>query len=486
MTQDHKHPDNALITNSGYYKLLALSLGWPEGLVILLESPLRHLYSPSSTDFFASGDPIGDCFVRACNEGEIECALILLKYNGSVEFEHLSAAAQMMDSSVLTELIPALVKSRNEIQQLALQHLPYKELCSLSLPTDALLDTKSFEVYEKLESYKIEVRSCFYEESSVYKYVGYDIAIFERLYAAGFTDFNQCDGDSILRFMELQWNNYDDPPDPFTFLKYADWFICRGASLYQLSHEGYPPVYYLADCFGDNLRMCSRWYENRGQTLTSLMEKHSYCRELLCLLMTDDTQDDCQCACTNHGCCSLQQILRAFNRFEDDEDDDKTFIDAFAAMIDGLQAFAPGLLSRDQILGICQQTIRYITFEGLKLTHTCHKCKNHGSFSYGEVVFERMDAEEMHELRDEEAPLIGHLDELTTDFNRQYTSLGLGLHEFIRDYWKPRMKEVLSETEDDYDDDYDDDDEEEEVEEEGKKVDMEYKQRIREIGVILT
>jgi hypothetical protein len=468
MSQFGTGPDGALMTPVGYFQVLFLSLGWPEGLMILLESPLR--YAGNKDDWIFFEGPVGHCFVVACQQREIECASILLEYIETIDLENLEAASRLGDIALLTQMISALVKSRRKLQQLAIEHLPHDVLCSLSLPSSTLLDTKAFDVYEALADHNIELEPLHFERGSVYGFASNDITIFERLYTAGFTDLNQCDGISITSLMSLYYGGLSK--DPYKLIKSADWLVFRGANLYQLSEEGYPSFFSLADAFGGNLGDWYRYHGKKsGQDLRSLMlEQHPDILEFLCLLITDDSCDGCSCACSNRGCCSsYQQILRGFFR---DVEDDGTWphrdssTTAFTAMIDVLHSAAPGQVSEDQGRDIALQTIQYLTFDPLDITHTCHK--NTEFFDSFGFEVEQLDDEEIQEIREEQATLIGQLDELVSEFITKYDELGHGLHDFLEEYLKPRLDEI-----------FDSDSEEKE------EVDPDYEQRVRELGVNL-
>ncbi|KAL3459301.1 hypothetical protein BJX64DRAFT_206586 [Aspergillus heterothallicus] len=476
MSQNYPCPDNA-----GYFQLLTLSLGWLDGLVIILESPLGQIAGQCQS--WSWLNPIGDCFVQACEVGEIECAVLLMKHLQCVELRHLRAAVRRKEDDLITGIISALVKSRQQLQQLALEHLPHDVLCSLSVPTSGLLDTKASKVYDALEEHNIKAQEPSYGPDSVYSYAEDDIAIFERLYKAGFTDLNQCGGDSMSHLLELY--NLNDARDPFDLLKSAEWLVFRGASLYQLSEQGYPSVFSLAYAFGDAL-------PNSDQALTSRsahdkahkglrspkMTQPSEVINFLCSIIRGDYRGDCLCACSEDGCSSFQQILRGCY--------EAAFCTDFcpikiAAMIDGLQGDAPGQLSETESLDVAHRTLRYITFDALQLTHTCHKNKNYLDF-WGQH-FKRMDDEEVQEIREEEAALISQLDQLVEEFGRKYDELGLSLNEFIEKYWERRMDKILG-REEYAEEDSEEDIALEEVPEDG--VDSEYEERVRELGVILT
>ncbi|KAL4885936.1 hypothetical protein BJY04DRAFT_179559 [Aspergillus karnatakaensis] len=163
----------------------------------------------------------------------------------------LRAAAKQNDDHLITGIISGLVKSRQQLYQLAINCLPHHELCSLSLPSCALLDTKASEVYDMLERHEIKAHDSSDESHSVYSCADDNIAVFEHLYTAGFTDLNQCDGDSMALLLDL-YHGFDSR-NPFNLIRSAEWLVSRGANLYQLSEEGYPSIFSLADAFGDAL-----------------------------------------------------------------------------------------------------------------------------------------------------------------------------------------------------------------------------------------
>jgi hypothetical protein len=453
------------MTTLGYFHVLSLSLGWPEGLRILLGSRLSYATDQTNYPFSEVNNPIRYCFEKACREGENECASILLEYIDFVELYYLQTAAKLKDIPILTRIISALVKSRHELQQLALEHLPHDVLCTLSLPSSTLLDSRAFDVYEALADHNIEVLPPHYKRESVYGYASNDITIFERLYAAGFTDLNQCDGNSIASLMDPHYSY--NPQDPCRLIKSAIWLVCRGASLYQLSEEGCPSFFSLADAFGENLHYSFKCHDNAGQDIRSLIiEQDPDVLDFLYLMITDDSCDGCSCACSNGGCCSsYQQIL--YGLFRHVKFYNLLYLDssttAFAALIDALQYAVPGRFSGDQRRVIALQTLRYLTFDTLDITHTCHKNKEY----FGSEV-EDIDDEEIQEVHEEEAELIGQLDELVAEFTRKYDELGYGLHDFIEQYVKPRLDKI--------------DDLESEEE---KEVDPDYQRRVRELGVNL-
>ncbi|KAL3444301.1 hypothetical protein BJX65DRAFT_311079 [Aspergillus insuetus] len=400
------------------------------------------------------------------------------------ELRHLRAAAKQKDDALIAGIITGLVDGRRKLQQLAVKNLPHHVLCSLSLPTSALLDTKAYEVYEAPKEHKIEAQKPCYEPDSVYSYAEDDMSICERLYTAGFTDVNQCDGDSMVSLLDL-WDCFYSR-DPFSLIKSGEWLVSRGASLYQLSEAGYPSIFSLADGFGWALSIWYRppWYrvsepptwwqlQHKARDLRSrLTKQHPDVIKFLCLIIREDCRDHCLCACSHDGCSSFQRMLSGYCRVGAFGDPDP-YMTALAAMLDGLQNSAPESFSELQRRKISLQALRFFSFEALELTHTCHQTKGF-LLSCGREA-KPMDDDEIQEIREEEAGLISLLDEMMDEFSRKYDELGFGLHDFLEECWIPRMNKVR----------YSYEESEEDPEENAGEPDPEYQQRLREVGVIL-
>ncbi|KAL4886889.1 hypothetical protein BJY04DRAFT_43414 [Aspergillus karnatakaensis] len=461
-TRDYQRPNG--FPASQYFVLLHLSLGWPEGLITLLESPLRHSLVPDPETSLTPMDPIGKCFVQACYRGNDECALILLQYLRYVVLDHLRAAAWSNNSLILKKIISGLAISRHDLQQLALRYLPQHILSSFSLSSDALLNTKASDIYTALNDHGIKVQDPYYRNQSVYQHATHDIATFKYLYEAGFTDFNQCCGESLISHVDLRFH-ISYPQDPWALIGCADWLICRGASLYQHSTSGYPTPYYLANSFGGKLQLSIEQHHSGDITTPARKTQLTDSAGFLCRLIADDTEDHCVCACSNGACNPLQQVLRglfiAMYSWGYTEDIRRLSIGGFSAVLDLLLTHSPEPVSEDQKLRIFKQVIRYLTFVALGLSHTCHKCDCR--YFIG-IAFEKMDPEEIQEIREEEALLIDQLNDLVTEFSRKFEKLRTGIQDFIEAYWMPRMDEVLANDE----------------------PDLEEEQRVREIGVIIT
>ncbi|KAL3465907.1 hypothetical protein BJX64DRAFT_45696 [Aspergillus heterothallicus] len=418
---------------SDFKSLCFLCLGWPAGLSIILE------WHSSISEF-----DLVSLLWTACAQGEVECALIILRHVKVIKPEYLSTAAQCKNIDILKQVTSAIAASRRKLQQLALRHLPQEVLCPLSVPANALLDRRAPTVYEALRKYGIEAEDPSFPDASVYNRARGEIIAFEILYDAGFTDVNQCGEDGITPLMALNdswWKDDDDfdlgspmPTDLSNFGRVAGWMINKGADIRQCSREGYEAIWYLAENFGLSFSK-GKWGQSRVDERDIRLcvdRQHPDSIAFLSLLLTDDTRDDCVCACSESGCATLTRILRAWS--PDWAKNHKTLL---SVLVDEWHTGCPNAFDSDSRAKLAHQMIRYLTFEALGLTHTCHAITCMGKEGT------RMDPEEVDEIREEEVSLIEELEVLVRELITKYDELGVGIYKFIFEHWRPRIDEVV-------------------------------------------
>ncbi|KAL3439875.1 hypothetical protein BJX65DRAFT_315335 [Aspergillus insuetus] len=163
--------------------------------------------------------------------------------------------------------------------------------------------------------------------------------------------------------------------------------------------------------------------------LTSLPQDH---RDFLKSLLSERWCDSCPCACSAQGCTSLIVALR--------------FLlppwwrkDATPA------AFLQALITETQDLeGCANKVIQLFTFQDLSLTHTC--CRTYRDYDNAVQIqlFDRDDAEEIH---DDERVFIEEFEALVEELQSEYETRAVLLWEFIQTYWSGRVREYLVEHE---------------------------------------
>ncbi|BCS23070.1 uncharacterized protein APUU_31295A [Aspergillus puulaauensis] len=429
----------------GFGTLLAWCLGWIPGMMLVLESPLpQNAYSISS------------CFDVACLNKDIESASLLLDHNPEITLHALRSAVHCRDRAVLKTAISLLAAQRHALQEMALHHLAAEHIRSLELPESGLLDTKTRLVYDALVRQGIKSLPCVFPEvGSVYSALRADIPaaellyVAELLYAAGFTDLNQrcATGITEIGYMRLYSGSL------VSFATMADWMISRGADLYIPSRHGYPAIFYVAGELGSGLGTVSYKCHKKsclhGSTssceLGTILSTHVSVVDLISTVLSDGITDDCLCACSGRGCSPLTQLLKAYHNSNR------------LWMIGHLQEIVSRTLNTDCWKTTVSAIVRYLTFEALEMTHTCHI-----TYTFGVRC---LDSEETCEIRDEESAMIVQLDELMVEFDRKYDELDVGIRQFLEGYWHTRMDEVLQEQ---------------------QGISPDESMKVREIGVILS
>ncbi|KAL4911195.1 hypothetical protein BDW74DRAFT_172660 [Aspergillus multicolor] len=366
----------------------------------------------------------------------------------------MSAAISTNKPELFSEIIRRRAVGQLRLQQQAIQYLPYYIISPLLEPIDGLLDTKTPSIYQELLSLDplpdIEHgHFCGYPGGNfdtVYSYVLGNLSAAQLAYDAGFTDLNQTDPDGITPLMALccrggsPCGNSEKPL--VYFARIVHWLVEKGANLYQYSAAGYPAIWYLAEQFGYGLHF--RSVEGMGsfglphcdhEEWGSQQIPDTQDARLLSTLSTDSFTDDCICACSGElagGCTALLLLLHALRPTCSN-----------ALYWDKATELAPQEFTAENLAIASQVIIRYITFEGLELTHTCHHWNN-GSYVDLRDSCRHDVAGDESQIRDEEQLLIQKLNDLVPEFIAEYNRLDVTLHKYIEDYWTPRMKGMFA------------------------------------------
>ncbi|KAJ3547438.1 hypothetical protein NM208_g1510 [Fusarium decemcellulare] len=217
--------------------LVALAVGWPVGLKILLES---------------GADP-NDGILPAVREGHIPSIRLLLDYGcdffqsepGSVlhtGYDLLSEASiYACHADVFCLLIEKLAQRRRALLRLALKNLPGPDLDRLGLRSEAqecdqsLLDQHAREVFHRLIAAEIKVPAGFWpgKESIIYHHHDITYSLAKKLYSMGFHDIDvPKDGTSdhtpLYNAISRAPLDYADVSD---HLRLIVWYLEKGARL---------------------------------------------------------------------------------------------------------------------------------------------------------------------------------------------------------------------------------------------------------------
>ena len=423
---------------------ILMCLGWPRGMSLILNSPLRlHVKSMLNP------------FIQACKAGDAECARLLLEATEVITRVHLVFAAVSDHPDILDVVVSRIAYQRRELQNLALRQLSSHQIHQFGLPTEDLLDVHAFQVQEALKDQFVAWTPELAEAYSVYGCTSYSRNAANRLFEAGFRNLNQSDE---LGHTPLVLLRPAVPPPRHSFvdiLHFAQWMVSHGANLDQKALAGYPAIYYLADDIGEYMSLqCAM--ENRAlatywSPLNDMRHLEQTCVDLLHKILLDDTQDSCSCACSLGGCRPLTRMLRHFSSSTVNNGGPWT-LPGILEVFRCCQAVLLRESLSDSIPTLAERVLRYATFERIGIKHTCHE-------------YERLDQDEVEEIQDEERHNLALLEDLMEEFNRKCQELGIGIDEFLNEYWMDSMDQAMSAD---------------------REIDSEAIQRIQELGVVLS
>ncbi|KAL6852127.1 hypothetical protein J3F83DRAFT_719343 [Trichoderma novae-zelandiae] len=159
-------------------------------------------------------------------------------------------------------------------------------------------------------------------------------------------------------------------------------------------------------------------------------------------MLSDSSVDGCRCRCSPGGCTPFVVRMQEMQLSGDDE------LQIAANFTAYLKEYGNALQRRHY-----SAAIRFTTFQALGAAHTCTQKRSHRPREK-----EKLDAEDIVEIQDEYAELLGILESLVGEFEaRAFESYddaaaadaaadGLdGMITFWNGYWVSRMGEVLSE-----------------------------------------
>jgi hypothetical protein len=283
------------------------------------------------------------------------------------------------------------------------------------------------------------------EEAMLYRPFGLQVCNAERLFNAGFQDVDQPtkSGTNLWHHatQDFGWNDGHRVEK----LELVQWLIDKGARLDAL-HPCYKttPAQLLAERMAIRIvlreNIVPHEFElGRHNSVDSIQQQPKF-QNLYGKVFTSDGTDDCICACTSSGCSVVGSVLRTLTQVFDCA---KVSLDYMLhAILDWLS------IDIDSRPRMVQPIIRSITFEKLKLTHTCH---DHGHF-IGSVSFRfwgydcrpkqplfEHDILDIHVIDQADIRL---LEELMVEFEIKMRYYSGSTWSFIDGYWTDRMHQI--------------------------------------------
>lgn len=420
--------------------VIYMCLGWPQGMSLILNSPLRlHVKSMLNP------------FMQACKARDAECALLLLEATEVITKYNLLWALISDHSDIIDVVVSRIAYQRRELQNLALRQLSSHQIRQLGLPTEGLLDVHAFKVQEALKDQPVAMKLESMEAYSVYGHAWNSRNAANRLFEAGFKNLNQSNELGHTPLVLLRPEIAYTKRDFVDFLHFAQWMVSHGANLDQKTRAGYPAIYYLAEGVGAEMRLQCAMGGKYWSPLKNMRRLEQTCVDLLHTILLDDTQDSCSCACSLGGCRPLTRMLRHLSS--------STVYGSvwiLPEILEVFRSFQAVLLREslsDSIPTLAERILRYVTFERIGIKHTCH------------YKDERLDEDEVEEIQDEERHNLALLEDLMEEFNRKRQELGIRIDEFLNEYWMDSMDQAMSID---------------------REIDTEAIQRVQELGVVLS
>lgn len=453
-------------TNNMSQTALHLTVEWPAGMRILLEagadvdcldcvmlSPLNYAINRSLIE------PIHVL-------GNADCSLLDYSHspisNDAIRIGEDCRGKQTLiaEGKMVTDLVVDLVIDRRQrLRDLATRLLPISALTRfypLGDHDSFLPDEKASRLFSALVHHGIPVLSALdpgRHRTTVYHQIDVSSRVAERLWKGGFRDIDGRDCFGLTPLMYMRTGAHTKHSANIK-LECVAWFLNKGADLYakqdlDLYFEreernmrsgsrqllSATSLQFLARglgfSLGENLIYVSTWDEH-DMPLGMILSEIS--RRVFEQVLMDNVSDDCECACSNGGCKALTLITKSYILRLGKNYRSQQLASLWADIMDICNPLK------------CSEFMRLITFEELGLTHTCchHEHRRNREWEWEFSVFSRIgDQAEIDEIQDVEAADLRKLEELLEEFEARRTELDLPFLDFLREYWRPRMEEVL-------------------------------------------
>ncbi|EAU32300.1 predicted protein [Aspergillus terreus NIH2624] len=397
-----------------FHRWIETNTRWGDGLALILES--GHA-------------PTEGALIAACEANCEESVKILVNdkrcFIGEKELE---IASFHPNPAIVDLIVSELIHRRRRLQALAEAHLPREVQDRLRIEPQSLLNVHAYEVYTLLEAKSVDLGGLLERHRwSVFDYVGINLNLADRLWSAGFRGVDEIDDDNKTCLTKI-WTT-TPPCDLEVFLQKSCWLISKGADVYYQKHSGSA----LHD-IGNSVGRLLYWMnaeEGSSSKFHSLSEPP---KALLRTILFNNTQDDCDCVCSQNGCSPLTALLRGLLHTRADQETVAKLICLFAELLNVVLFHSEPEHEPDEHskrhLSVC--VLRFVTFAILDITHTC-------SHEWREI-----ESEEIEEIQDEEKLLILDLERLLAHFLEELNVHGLQLSSYITGLWRTNMTSILS------------------------------------------
>lgn len=420
--------------------LLELAIGWPIGVQILLE------FGVDASAFCLKSAPYSVDETED-DQSEAYCDSITLLLEAGCKFDVFDIF-HCKTKTVRLLLIQELARRRRKLWELAQSCLPAKSLGESCTRKDAIIDSQAFKLQAQLLIHGWEIHPSLRvhrqdESLSVYHCKAAFPEASDELYRAGFRDIDLPDGHGLTPLMLFGSTPcFTIPSGQRKNVEMRIWLVSKGANLakklprsnatvaHRISSVMLEKVFratYRDYMFGTKI-----WPEYE-----TLFSKHKDT-----VFLAPSIQDSCVCACCPGGCTTLSVALRKAS---------SKVVRSFRSPTSGLtlggrlrlfrRVYRLIILWTESRPGVGEAIIRFLTFEGLQLRHTC--CIEIDRIP--EIFWEdARDRSEMERIWEEDEQGLHELEQLVSEIEIQFKQSGLPITDFLDLHWHTGMTKFLS------------------------------------------
>lgn len=387
---------------------------WGDGLALILQSG----YAPTK-----------EALQAACEVNCEESVKILVNdHKCFIGNEALKIASFHPNQAIVDLIVSEFIDRRRRLQALAEAHLPRSVQDQLRIESKSLLNSHAYEAYSLLEATSADLKGLLERHRwSVFDCVGVNLDLADRLWTAGFRGVDEIDDDNKT-CLENFWRN-TPPCDLEVFLQKTRWFISKGADVYHQTSSGS-----VLHDIGNGVGSTLYWMKDEEHSSSKIHSLSEPSKALLRIVLSDNTPDDCECACSLNGCSPLTTLLSGLLPTQTDHETSAKLIHLFADLLSVVLLHSKSEPEPDERFKshLSAGILRFITFTTLGISHTCmHE-------------YRKIEPREIVEIQDEEKLSLLDLEMLLTQFLEELNVHGLQVQSYITGLWWTNMASFLS------------------------------------------
>ncbi|KAJ5880412.1 uncharacterized protein N7473_011465 [Penicillium subrubescens] len=378
---------------------LALAIGWPAGVRILLE------FGADATKFALGYSPS-----RPFHVDDTDCDL----------YYH-SVVPLLQAGCILESLAAFFVNGGSESEE----QIP--DVHAFQISTELL--TQGLKVEPSLQVRRQDSRSIYHQRIE-------DVEAWEELYKLGFRGIDAPDANGLTPLMYQLTYFIDFSIGVSRGIECIIWLFEKGAGLTKTLPRSNGTVAHLASSWViDEILhiICMDNYDNSGRWLGLEARITAYSDALF---LVPSVRDRCVCACCPSGCTTFSVALRSsVRRLSFGILSLKKSTELFRQVFQLLVQWTEARPATGHII------IRSLTFNALDLRHTC--CTENDEI-YPFLLRHIQDQQEVADIREEDHHRYPELERLVDELGGDFDQLGLPIMEFLDNHWHGRMVEYLS------------------------------------------